>query len=441
MTDSNTQKKLKVVTIGGGSSYTPEIVEGFILRHKKLPITELWLVDIEGGREKLEVVGELAKRMVEKAGINCTVHLSYDRKAALKDADFVTTQIRVGMLDARIRDERIPLKHGLLGQETNGLGGFAKALRTIPVILDICKDMEALCPNAWLINFSNPAGIVTEAVLKHSKIKTIGLCNVPIGMNKMVAEILGRAEKDFLFPMVGMNHFIYGTNVWVDGEDKLQEVLYKLEYDAASKPVNIQDIPWQTEQIRHLGVIPCFYHQYYYSTSDVLEKQLQDYANNGTRAETVKAVEAELFELYKDKDLSVKPKQLEQRGGAHYSDAACNLISAIYNNSHELMTVNVRNNGTIRHIPDNSAIEATCVVGTYGAIPLNFPDLPPTVSGLVALMKSFEQMTVEAAVTGNYGAALQALTLNPLVPSGKVAKALLDEILEVNKDYLPQFFK
>ncbi|MGL5622712.1 MAG: 6-phospho-beta-glucosidase, partial [Cetobacterium sp.] len=184
-------KRLKIVTIGGGSSYTPEIIEGFIKRYKELPVSELWLVDIEEGKEKLEIVGNLAKRMVEQAGLKgkFDIHLTLDRREALKDADFVTTQFRVGLLEARIRDERIPLRYGMIGQETNGAGGFTKALRTIPVILDICKDITELCPNAWLVNFTNPSGMVTEAVIKYyPNIKIAGLCNVPIGVRKSVVD-------------------------------------------------------------------------------------------------------------------------------------------------------------------------------------------------------------------------------------------------------------
>ena len=435
------KKDLKIVTIGGGSSYTPEIIEGFINRHHELPIKEIWLVDIEDGKEKLEIVGNLAKRMVEKAGIDCKIFLTLDRREALKDADFVTTQFRVGQLDARIKDERIPLSHGLIGQETNGAGGFAKALRTIPVILDICRDMEELCPDAWLINFTNPSGIVTEAVLKHSKIKVIGLCNLSLSMQRMVAEILNVEKDDFFLHLVGLNHFIYGTHVYLNGVDVVENVIKNLKPTSEHKPKNIPDIPWLQEQVENLGVIPCPYHQYYYVTSDVLEKQLEELKTVGTRGEVVKKVEQELFELYKDPDLKDKPKQLEQRGGAYYSEAACELINAIYNNKQIIMTVDTKNNGTIPSLPDNVAIETNCLIGKYGALPLNSEPLPKTVSGLLSLMKSFEEMTVEAAVTGDYGTALQALTLNPLVPSGKIAKIVLDELLEAHKKYLPQFFK
>ncbi len=310
------KKGIKIVTIGGGSSYTPELVEGFILRHKHLPVKELWLVDIEDGKEKLEIVGNLAKRMVKEAGIDCTVHLTLDRREALKDADFVTTQLRVGLLDARIRDERIPLSHGMLGQETNGVGGFAKALRTIPVILDICRDMEELCPNAWLLNFTNPSGMVTEAVLKHTKIKSIGLCNVPVAMTKAVGEALGEEDPSkFLFMATGLNHLVWGREVLYNGKDMMPEILEKLMTDTKFNPKNIEAQPWITEQILDLGMMPCYYHKYYYLTDEMVKHQLEDYAKNGTRAEVVKKTEAELFELYKDAELREKPKQLEKRGG------------------------------------------------------------------------------------------------------------------------------
>lgn len=434
------KKGIKIVTIGGGSSYTPELVEGFIIRHKELPVKELWLVDIEEGKEKLEIVGNLAKRMVEKAGIEMTIHLTLDRREALKDADFVTTQLRVGLLQARVKDERIPLSHGMIGQETNGVGGFAKALRTIPVILDICKDMEELCPNAWLLNFTNPSGMVTEAVLKNTKIKSIGLCNVPVAMTKAVAEALGEVDpKDFLFSATGLNHMVWGREVIYKGKNVMPEILEKLMNDTKFNPKNIEAQPWVTEQILNLGMMPCYYHKYYYLTEEMLGHQLEDFAKNGTRAEVVQKVEDELFELYKDVDLQEKPKQLEKRGGAYYSDAACNLIDAIYNDRRTPMIVNVQNNGTISCLPDDVAIETTCIVTSGGAIPLNQKELPVSARGLIQVLKAFEELTIEAAITGDYGTALQALTMNPLVKHGNIVKIVLDEVIAGHIDYLPQF--
>jgi 6-phospho-beta-glucosidase len=430
------KKMLKIATIGGGSTYTPEIIEGFINRHKKLPIGEIWLVDIAEGEEKQKIVGALAQRMVEKAGINCKVHLTLDRRAALKDADFVTTQFRVGLLEARINDERIPLSFGMMGQETNGVGGFAKALRTIPVILDIAKDMEELCPNAWLINFTNPSGMVTEAVLKNTKIKCIGLCNVPVGMNKAVETILGSNE--FLLHCVGLNHYMWGKHIYYKGKDIIAEMLPKLiEHEVSESGLkNIPIIPWSVPFVQKLGMMPVGYHRYYYTTADMLEKQLIEFKEGKLRGEVVKAVEEKLLEKYKDLSLTEKPKELEERGGAHYSDAACDLIKNIYTNGHALMVVNITNNGTIECLPADAVIETTALITDCGAIPLKASALPEPAQTELRLMKTFEQLTIKAAITGDYDTAMQALTLNPLVKKGKITKAVLDEILRVNKPFL-----
>ncbi|MFD2211497.1 6-phospho-beta-glucosidase [Virgibacillus halophilus] len=433
---------LKIVTIGGGSSYTPELIEGFIKRYDTLPVTDIWLVDIEDGKEKLEIVGALAKRMVEKSGLPIHIHLTLDRREALKDANFVTTQIRVGMLDARVKDERIPLQHGVIGQETNGPGGLFKALRTIPVILDICKDMEELCPEAWLINFSNPAGIVTEAVLRHGTIKkVVGLCNLPIHTKINIAKMLGVERNRVQVSFAGLNHMVFGLEIYLDGQKITKKVIDMITGDEKGgiDMNNVPDLHWDPSFLRALGVLPCSYHRYYYQTQKILDEELEAFENHGVRAEVVKKLEADLFELYKKPDLDIKPPQLEKRGGAYYSDAACSLIDSIYNDRGDIQTVNTRNNGAIKGLPDESAIEANCVITKEGAIPLAVGDLPVAVNGLVQQIKSFERVTVEAAVTGDYDKALLAMTINPLVPSDTVAKEILDELLEAHKEYLPQF--
>ena len=436
-------KGLKVVTIGGGSSYTPELVEGFIKRYKELPVKELWLVDIKEGEVKLNIVGALARRMVKKAGVFIDIHLTLDRRVALADADFVTTQIRVGFLDARKEDERIPLNHNVIGQETNGPGGLFKTLRTIPVILDITKDMEELCPNAWLINFSNPVGMVTEAVLKYGKIKrVIGLCNVPIGMEMAVAKMLEVESSRMRIDFAGLNHLVYGLNAYLDGENITPRVIELLNSEKANITMkNIPGLEWKKAFINALGVMPYSYHRYYYKTSEMLEEELKESKISGTRAEVVKEIEAELFELYKDPNLDMKPLQLEKRGGAYYSDVACRLISSIYNDKRDIQAVNTMNKGAIPGVPYDSAVEVSCIITKDGPIPITIGELPVAVRGLVQEIKSFEILTVEAAVTGDYNKALLAMTINPLVGSDKVAKIILDEMLEVHKKYLPQFFR
>lgn len=432
---------IKVVTIGGGSSYTPELVEGFIKRYDKLPVKELWLVDIEEGKEKLEIVGNLARRMVEKAGVPMEVHLSLDRREALVDADFVTTQIRVGLLDARIKDESIPLKHGMIGQETNGAGGMLKAFRTIPVLLEIDKDMSELCPNAWMINFTNPAGMVTEAIVRYGiNKKVIGLCNVPIGMEKAVASIMNVDHSRVRVDFAGLNHMVYGLNMYVDGENVTKEVIKGISEGKLGQIVkNVKDFDWSPEFIQALGAMPCPYHKYYYQKQQMLDDELEEFAKGQARGEVVKQVEKELFELYKDPNLSIKPPQLEKRGGAYYSDAACRLITSIYNDTRDIQPVDVRNNGAIQGIPNDSVVEISSVITKDGPKPLNIGELPIGINGLIQEIKTFERLTIEAAIEGNYGKALLALTTNPLTTSDKVAKVVLDELLEAHKDYLPQF--
>ena len=430
---------IKIVTIGGGSSYTPELVEGFIKRHKELPVKELWLVDIEEGKHKLEIVGNLAKRMVKKAGVDMEVHLTLDRREALKDADFVTTQLRVGLLDARIKDERIPLSHGVIGQETNGAGGLFKALRTVPVVLDIIKDIEELCPNTWLVNFTNPTGVISEAVFKYTNFRRyIGLCNVPIGVKNGMADILevekDRVEMDF----AGLNHMVYALNVRLDGKDITKEAIEKFVTSSLTMQ-NIKDIPLNADFVRALGVIPCPYHKYYYNRKEMLVDELEGFKDGKTRGETVKALEDDLFELYKDENLAVKPPQLEKRGGAYYSDAACNLINSIYNDKKDIQVVNTLNNGAIRDFREDSAAEMSCVITKEGPKPLSVGYLPVAVSGLVTEIKAFEILAAKAAVEGDYNAALQALCINPLIPSDDLAKTILDEMMEAHKEYLPQF--
>lgn len=436
-------KGLKIVTIGGGSSYTPELIEGFIKYHKELPVSEIWLVDIEAGKEKLEIVGALARRMVEKAGVPIDIHLTLDRKKALQGADYVTTQLRVGQLAARALDEKIPLKHGVIGQETNGPGGLFKAFRTIPVILEIAREMEEICPDAWLINFTNPAGMVTEAVLRHSNIKKIvGLCNVPIGMERGVADLLDVEPDRVRIDFAGLNHMVYGLDVFMDGKSVKNQIIELLSDPTKTVTMkNINAMGWEPEFLRALNLFPCPYHNYYYKTGDMLAQELKDSENGETRAEVVQKLEAELFELYKDVDLDIKPPQLEERGGAYYSDAAVRLIHSMYTDKRDIQAVNTMNYGAIEGIPYDSAVEVSCVITKDGPKPITVGELPVAVRGLVQQIKSFERVAIEAAVTGNYDTALLAMTINPLVPSDRVAKVILDEMLSAHRQFLPQFFE
>lgn len=437
------RRPIKIATIGGGSSYTPELVEGFIKRYDSCPVRELWLVDVPEGEEKLKIVGGLAQRMVKAAGLPMEVHLTLDRREALAGADFVTTQFRVGQLDARIKDERIALKHGLIGQETNGAAGMFKALRTIPVIFDIIRDMEELCPDAWLVNFTNPVGIVTEAVLRYTNWKKIiGLCNCPISMRFGIAKWMDVDPDRVRMELSGLNHHFFVTDVFIDGKSRFDEVLERyctLPVDELGTMKNIMAIPWSNRLVRGLRAIPVSYLNYYFSTREELEQLERDYEAHGVRAEVVKKVEAELFELYKDAELHVKPKQLEERGGAHYSDAACSVIDSIVNDRGDVQYVDVQNRGTVTSLPYESAVECACVITGDGPKPIVVGELSPAINGTIQMIKSFERMVAEAAVTGNKDVAVAALVANKLCDSDAVANAVFDELCEAHKDYLPEF--
>lgn len=432
---------VKIVTIGGGSSYTPELMEGFIKRYEELPIREIWLVDIEDGKEKLEIVGKMAQRMWDASPYDVKVHLTLDRREALKDADFVTTQFRVGLLNARIKDERIPFSYGMLGQETNGAGGIFKAFRTIPVILDIVEDMKELCPNAWLVNFTNPSGMVTESVMRYGHWdKVIGLCNVPVGAMMKEPETIGKTLDELVYKFAGLNHFHWHRVFDLDGNEVTQQIIDAMyEGKDAGIPANIHDMPLIKEQLDEIGMIHCGYHRYYYRQEEMLAHGLEEYNTIGTRAEQVKRTEAELFELYKDPNLDHKPEQLAKRGGAHYSDAACETIASIYGNKNTHIVVTTRNNGALPDLPPESAAEVSCFIGATGARPIAFGKLHPAECGWLQCMKNMEWCVEEAAVTGNYGLALQAFFLNPQIQSGATAKRILDELLIAHKKYLPQF--
>ena len=435
------KKGLKIVTIGGGSSYTPELMEGFIKRYNELPIKEIWLVDIEQGKEKVNIDAKMSQRMWDAAGYDVKVHVTFDRKEALKDADFVTTQFRVGLLEARIKDERIPLSYGMLGQETNGAGGIFKAFRTIPVILDIVEDMKELCPNAWLINFTNPSGMVTEAVIKYGKWdRCIGLCNVPTIAMMKEPIALNVDPNELIYQFVGLNHFHWHKVYDKDGNELTSKVIdAMLDGKDVGLPANINNVPFFGEQIREMNMIPCGYHRYYYRQQEMLEHSLMEYETIGTRGQQVKETENKLFELYKNPNLDHKPEELSKRGGAYYSDAACECINAIYNNKQTHMVVSTKNRGAIPELPEDSIVEVSCYIGAKGAMPVAWGKLPSAQRGWLQCMKAMEECTIEAAVTGNYGLALEAFTLNELIPSGENAKRVLDELLIAHKNYLPQF--
>lgn len=430
---------MKIAVIGGGSSYTPELMEGIISHKDSLPVTEVVLIDIPEGEEKVSINTAFAKRMAEKAGLPISVRYTLDRREGLKNASFVIAQIRVGGLDAREKDERIPLKYDVIGQETTGPGGFFKALRTIPVMLSICRDMEEVCKDAWLINFTNPSGIITEAILKNTKVKCIGLCNVSINMRYDAAERLSVSPDELDCRFIGLNHLSVMNHAYYQGKDRILDAVSVENTESVVK--NIQKDAEMDAVAKELGCLLSPYMQYFYTEKEALQhEKMEAIGLTGTRAAQVKEVEKNLFECYKDVNLREKPAALAKRGGARYSMAAICLIDSIYNDTNDVQVVDVFNNGIIPQLPDDVVIEVNCRIGRNGAAPLA-SDVPASVLGLISQVKAYEEYTIEAAITGDRNKALIALLNNPLIHDVRDAKGILNELLEAHRAYLPAFFQ
>ncbi len=473
----------KFAVVGGGSSYTPELVEGLIARREDLPARELALVDVPTGQEKVEVVAALSRRMFGRAGLSTEVTVSLDRRRTIDGADFVISQFRVGGLPARASDERLPLRYDVVGQETTGPGGFANALRTIPVALALARDIQELAPRAWLMNFTNPAGIVTEAITRHEGgVRVIGLCNVPVSIQRAICNEMNvepwRVEVD----LVGLNHLGWITAVRLDGRDILP-VMLSLPVVERQFVQNIPGAVGLRPLLDALKMLPSPYLQYYYFARELVAEEKEAVATGkGTRAERVMEVEKELFERYRDPNLAEKPPELAKRGGAYYSEAALDVMVSLAgraggppgrslgaspggppDGSRNRHIVNVPNRmaesggeagddpppGVLglatsarRVLPDlplGAIIETPCLVGPAGPRPIGGGPLPLSIRGLIQQVKAYEELTIEAAVTGDRHKAFLALLNHPLVPGVAAAEGLARDILEANRDYLPLF--
>lgn len=429
---------MKVAVIGGGSSYTPELVNGFLERVDTFPVTELWLMDILPDR--LDVVGGFAQRMSAAKGDPFAVRLSIDQREAVEGASYVITQLRVGWMQARREDEYLGLRHGLIGQETTGVGGMSKALRTIPVVLSIARDMRESAPGALLVNFTNPAGLITEALARYAPgVPSVGVCNVPITTKMGILETLaqrhgveidpGRTELDTL----GLNHLSWHRGFFLDGEDIWSQILegYLAHLRADPSP------EWEPRAIETLRMIPNYYLQYFWHTDRKLASQAKW---PPSRAEQVMEIERGLLAQYAEPDRRELPADLMKRGGAYYSTMATQLLNAHYNDLGETHVVNVRHNGAVSSWPADWVLEMPCRVSRAGIEPLPAAPLPLACFGLIASVKSFEILTVEAAVHGDREAAYQALLAHPLGPPADRVQPVLDDMLETHKAYLPQFW-
>jgi 6-phospho-beta-glucosidase len=416
----------RITVVGAGSTYTPELVEGFARRSERLPIDELVLLDIDA--ERLEVVGGLARRMLDRLGWSGRVTLTDDRDAALDGADFVLLQLRVGGQAARLVDETLPLRFGVIGQETTGAGGFAKALRTVPRVLELAElTARRANKDAWIVDFTNPVGIVTQALIDDGH-RALGLCNVAITLQRRLAKRFNVSPDRVQLEHVGLNHLSWERAVRVDGEDRLPDLL---DEDASELA---EELRLPAEMIRWMRAIPSYYIRYYYLTRTVLAEQ----QNGHTRAQDVMDIEARLLEMYRDPSLAEKPDLLDHRGGAFYSEAAAQLIASLHDGAGDVQVVDVRNDGAIPDLPDAAVVEIPAVIDRDGAHPLALAPLAPEQRALVQAVKAYEELTVEAAKTGDREVAIRALAANPLV-GAEIASPLLDAILEADAQHLDRF--
>jgi 6-phospho-beta-glucosidase len=422
---------LKIAVIGSGSTYTPELIEGFLKRAGSMDVDSLYLMDIDN--EKNTIVSALADRMVHEADVDMRVVPTACLEEAVEGADYVLGQVRVGGLACRILDERIPLKYGFLGQETTGAGGMMKGLRTIPVILRVAEEMEKRAKkSAWFVNFSNPSGMVAQAALDRTGVRMTGLCNNAVNMLKEIRERLPEGVDTFDYDFIGLNHLSWVTGVYIGGEDALPRWLAGPELAGQHEHFGGGEV------LKTVGAFPCHYLNYYYNKSAALQKIMDA---EKTRGEECLEIEAELLEKYRDETLRIKPAELEKRGGALYSEAAASLVDAIENDKRDIHVVNTVNRGALPFMADDDVIEIKCEVGKNGPVPVP-PKGEPNyhIAGLMQAVKMYERLAVEAAVTGCRDKALAALMTHPLILDFKKAQPMLEEMLEANKAYLPAFF-
>lgn len=418
---------MKIAVIGAGSTYTPELVSGLATQRSRLLVDELVLMDVDA--ERLEVVGGMAQRMVARQELPTRVRLTTDRTEAVSDADAVLVQLRVGGQAARLADETFPLEYDCLGQETTGAGGLAKALRTVPVVLDIADDVRRLArPDAWLIDFTNPVGIVSRALLDAGH-RAVGLCNFAIGQQRWMARLHDVDPARIVVDPVGLNHFSWVRRVLLDGEDVLPRLL-----DQRIDEV-LPDVPFPEALLRMLGALPSSYLRYYYFHDQVVEQMKAE----RPRATVVAELESELLEMYRSPDLVEKPDQLERRGGAYYSEAAVDLLASLHDPEPTQHVINVRNDGIIRGLADDDVIETRCLVSATGIEPLAQPVVDPLMLGPIQAVSAYERIAVRAGLSGDVDDVRRALLAHPLVGQWGLVDRLVPRLLETSASYLPQF--
>jgi len=425
---------MKLAVIGGGSTYTPELIDGVIKRHARLPITHIHLVDIEP--TKLAIIAAFAKRMIAAAKVDIEIEYGTDLRAGVRGASFVVSQFRVGTQAARHRDELLGRKYGLVGQETVGVGGFAKALRTIPVALNVARTVAEEAPGAILLNFTNPAGLITQTLIQEvPQLTTVGLCNVPWNTRMEVADAMGVSSTDVDFDYIGLNHLSWIRGVSVNGENRSIEALKAFRGLTIDKAKPGDSPAWTQSSIDLLQAIPNYYLLYYYS-----EKEWIDYqSKNPTRASEVMKIEEILIEKFNDETLVTKPEELMQRGGAYYRDSAAELMADIHTNAGTTHIVNTLNNGAVPGFPDNAVMEIPAIITSKGAQSIKTTAMRGDIDALVRSVKDFEFLTIEAAIHGDEDSALRALIANPIGPDIAQARDLWADLRKENAGMIGLF--
>lgn len=425
---------MKLAVIGGGSTYTPELIDGILRRVDRLPITHIHLVDINP--ERLGVIAAFAQRMAKAAHSEIVIESGTDLRSAISGATFVVSQFRVGTQTARHRDELLGRQFGLVGQETVGVGGFAKALRTIPVALSVARLIEEVAPDAILLNFTNPAGLITQMLRTHApRVNTIGLCNVPWNTRMELAGALGKPSESLGLDYIGLNHLSWIRKISVEGEDKTKEALAAFRGLTINKAVSGESPAWLQDDIDLLQAIPNYYLLYYYA-----EKAWIDYqSNHPTRASEVMKIEDQLMEKFADQSLVTKPEELMQRGGAYYSDSAAELMADIYQDAGTTHIVNTLNNGAVPGFPDDAVMEIPARISSKGAQSISTSAMSGDIAALVNPVKEFEMLTIDAAMTGNEQSALLALIANPIGPDITNARELWKVLRAENKGLIGLF--
>ncbi|MFD3932731.1 6-phospho-beta-glucosidase [Streptomyces sp. NPDC058614] len=418
---------MKLTVVGGGSTYTPELIDGFARLRDTLPIEELVLVD--PAAERLELVGGLARRIFARQGHPGRIVTTADLDAGVEGADAVLLQLRVGGQAARNEDETWPLECGCVGQETTGAGGLAKALRTVPVVLDIAERVRRTNPDAWIIDFTNPVGIVTRALLQAGH-KTVGLCNVAIGFQRKFAALLGVTPADVHLDHVGLNHLTWETGVRLGGPEG-ENVLPKLIAEHGDTIADDLHLPRNV--VERLGVVPSYYLRYYYAHDEVV----RELRTKPSRASEVAEMERQLLEMYGDPTLDEKPELLARRGGAYYSEAAVDLAASLLGGGGSpYQVVNTYNNGTLPFLPDDAVIEVQAAIGHQGPAPLPVPPVDPLYAGLIANVTAYEDLALEAALRGGRDRVFRALLAHPLIGQHAYADALTDQLIAHNREHL-----